>query len=107
MHDWEDRMPEVKWEWKIGPSTLLQFAQLVAIIVAIFGGFLKMQSDINAQRESIETQRQALSRTNALITSMETAQSRTTERVTRVETKVDLILPTLQEIQRSLTGRPR
>lgn len=88
-------MPEVKWEWRIGPGTILQLVQLVAIIVAIFGGFMKMQSDLEAQHETI-TQLQTIVKT------VSNAQLVQAERVTRVETKVDLILPTLQDILRRL-----
>lgn len=90
-------MPEVKWEWRIGPSTVLGFAQLIAIIVAIFGGFLKMQGDIEAQHKN-------LTQLKVLVSTMERAQALQAERVTRVETKVDLILPALIEIQRQIRG---
>lgn len=90
--DWEQRMPEIKWEWRIGPQTLLSLAQLVAIIVAIIGGFMKMQADISASQQTV-------TKLESLVSSIRDAQSNQSERVTRVETKVDLIFPTLQRIE--------
>lgn len=85
-------VPEIKWEWRMGPSTILAAAQLAAIIVAIFGGFLKMQSDLEGQRVTV-------SKLELLIASMKDAQFAQSERVTRVETKMDIILPSIQRIE--------
>ena len=85
-------LPDIKWEWRIGPQTALSLAQLIAIIVAIFGGFLKMQGDLEAQRESV-------TQLKVLVGTIQRSQSERADRLTRVETKVDLILPALSDIQ--------
>lgn len=85
-------MPDLKWEWRIGPQTILSVAQLVAIVVAVIGGFLKMQSDLDQSRITI-------SKLEAIVASVKDSQSTQSERITRVETKVDIILPAIQRIE--------
>ena len=85
-------MPEIKWEWKIGPATIVSLAQLVAIVVAVVGGFMKMQADLDASRQTI-------AKLESLVTSVQGNQISQSERVTRVETKVDMIFPALQRIE--------
>jgi Tfp pilus assembly protein PilN len=84
-------MPKVRWEWKIGPQTLIGIAQLVAIIVAVIGGFVKMQADIQASNTTI-------AQLQTIVSSIKDAQARQSDRITRVETKVDLMLPAMREI---------
>lgn len=95
--DREQRMPDVKWEWRVGPHTVIAIVQLVVIAVAVLGGFLKMQSDLENQRDTITQLR-------SLVASVQNAQSAQADRVTRVETKVDMMLPMLQRIDSNLTG---
>lgn len=86
------QVPDLKWEWRIGPQTLIAIAQLVAIIVAVIGGFLKMQADLDSSRRTID-------KLETLVTSVQSAQGNQAERITRVETKVDLLFPALQRIE--------
>jgi hypothetical protein len=86
------QVPDLKWEWRIGPQTLLSLLQLIAIVVAVIGGFLKMQADLDSSSKTI-------SELKSLVATMQTAQVNQAERVTRVETKVDLIFPALQRIE--------
>lgn len=86
------QVPDLKWEWRIGPQTLLSLLQLIAIVVAVIGGFLKMQADLDSSSKTI-------SELKSLVATMQTAQTSQAERVTRVETKVDLIFPALQRIE--------
>lgn len=86
------QVPDLKWEWRVGPQTLLSLLQLIAIVVAVIGGFLKMQADLDSSSKTI-------SELKSLVSTMQTAQINQAERVTRVETKVDLIFPALQRIE--------
>jgi len=86
------QVPDLKWEWRVGPQTLLSLLQLVAIVVAVIGGFLKMQADLDSSSKTI-------SELKSLVATMQTSQFNQAERVTRVETKVDLIFPALQRIE--------
>ena len=85
-------MPDLKWEWRVGPHTILSLAQLFAIIVAVIGGFLKMQSDLDQSKLTITELR-------SIVASVRESQGTQAERITRVETKVDIILPSLQRIE--------
>jgi Tfp pilus assembly protein PilN len=85
-------IPEINWEWKISPGTIIGAVQLLAIVIAIGGGFIKMQADLNAQQLTI-------AKLESLIASVREVQIGQNERVTRVETKVDIILPTLMRIE--------
>jgi hypothetical protein len=89
-------MPTITWEWKISPMTVLAGLQLLGIIVAIIGGFYKMQADKDAQAATIAQLRDNVTTEQTLLY----AQG---DRLTRVETKVDMMLPTIQEIQSILT----
>lgn len=79
--------------------TLFAGAQLVAIIVAIFGGFVKLQFDLDAQK-------QLVAKLETAIMSLRDTQRNAAERLTRVETKVDLMLPTLQRIEQTIASKP-
>lgn len=91
-------VPELKWEWKVWPSTILAAVQLVAIIVAVAVGFTKMQYDN-------ESQKVTNGKFEILISSMRDAQMSQSERITRVETKMDIIIPSIQRIEARQIGR--
>ncbi|MCL4712149.1 MAG: hypothetical protein KJZ73_12980 [Pseudorhodoplanes sp.] len=88
-------MPQVEWEWKFSPQTVLSALNLAVILVGVIGLFYKMQSDLTVAKENVL-------RLEAVVTSLNVKQSELSERSAKTETKVDIILPTVQRIEQSL-----
>ena len=91
-------MPQVQWEWKLTPQILVSLANFLLMAVGVVGIFVKMQADI-------QTARDAVGKLEILIATMREGQTTMVERVTKVETKVDIMLPAIQRIETNM-GRP-
>lgn len=85
----------LQWEWKLSPQTVISAVNLLVISIGVIGLFYKMQSDLLAQKESVE-------RLDKVIQAMTLKQSELSERAIKTETKVDIILPVVQRIEQSL-----
>lgn len=85
-------MPNVQWKWEIGPQVVVSTANFLVLLLGVIGLWFKMQADVAAAKDAVTELRLAF-------TSMREAQASSTERLVKVETKVDIILPSLQRIE--------
>jgi len=85
-------MPQVSWEWKFGPASLLATAQFLVLVVGV--GIVWGKAD--SEREAAHL---TVTELKAIVSGLSAAQASANERVTKVETKVDLMLPAIQRIE--------
>jgi len=98
-------MPTITWKWEAGPATILMLLQVLLLVVGVVGGFMKMESDIQAQNSVSLQQASAIEAIRTTARTNARTQNELSERLTRVETKVDMILPAVQAIKSTVTPR--
>lgn len=85
-------MPRVEWEWRFNPQIIISGLNFLVLFLGVVGLWFKMQADVSAARETIgelKAATQELVKANAL----------QGERLTKVETKLEVVLPSLQRIE--------
>jgi CHASE3 domain sensor protein len=85
-------MPSIQWEWKLTPQILVSFANLLVLSIGVVGVFYKLQADVSATQEAVKELRE-------LTKTARESQTIISERLVKVETKMDFIIPILQNIK--------
>lgn len=85
-------MPVVQWEWKLTPQILVSMANLLVLSVGVIGVFYKLQADVLATQEAVKELRE-------LTKTARESQTIISERIVKVETKMDFIIPIIQDIK--------
>lgn len=82
----------LQWEWKLTPQILVSVANLLVLSIGVIGVFYKLQADVAATQENVKELREMtkIARESQAIVS---------ERLVKVETKVDFIIPIIQDIK--------
>jgi len=92
-------MPQVQWEWKLTPQILVSMANLLVLSIGVIGVFYKLQADVVATQEAVKELRDMTKTTRE-------SQATVSERLVKVETKMDFIIPILQDIKAKSDQRP-
>ena len=87
-------MPGVQWEWKFTPQIIVSGVNLLLMGVGVIGIFIKMQADVSNARDAVTELKQ-------IVVTMREGQALTSDRLTRLETRVDIILPAVQRIEQN------
>jgi peptidoglycan hydrolase CwlO-like protein len=92
-------MPSIRWDWKSVPAFLLAIAQLIVLILVV--GAWTGRSAVTQ-----ETAANSIQRLDTMVSQSLKSQAAVTERLVKVETKVDLIFPKLDRIEAKVNGEP-
>lgn len=92
-------MPNVTWEWKFGPQTVISALMLLVMFGGVVGIFTSIQADIKVAQSQVMDLRDAVTKLTAVQQQEMAAEAATTARI-------DLILPQLQRIEESLSRQP-
>lgn len=92
-------MPEIKWEWKLGPQLVVSLANFFVLMVGVIGLFVKMQSDIEVGQKAMQEARKTIVKLELLVSTMQAAQAQMGERTAKLEAQVQIVLNSLQRIE--------
>ena len=93
-------MPNVQWEWKVGPQVLISFANLCVMMGGLVYVFATMESDVRLAKEQVTDVR-------AAVTILATAEQQQAVDSASVKAKVDLILPMVEKLNDIAAQTPR
>lgn len=88
----EDKhVPEAKlrWEWTFSPQTIFAALNFIVLFLGVVGLWFKMQADVTAAKDTVSELKTA-------VTQLVQSQTAMVERMSKVETKVDIMLPLIQ-----------
>lgn len=96
-------MPQVTWEWKMGPQTIISALTLLVMLGGLIGVFTNIVGDIKVAQQQVSDLRIA-------VTALTQAQTKEAVNAASIEAKVDILMPMIQQISdevRKQDGRGR
>jgi hypothetical protein len=84
-------MPNVQWEWKLGPQVIISGLNLLVMLAGIIYALASIETDVKTEKEQVAEVR------STLIT-LGTAQQQQAVDGATVRAKVDLILPMVEKL---------
>ncbi len=90
-------MPSVQWEWKVGPQTIISGISLLVMLAGILSVIFGVEADIRIAQSQVADLR-------AAVTTIISVQQQQAIEAAGVRAKVEVILPSVQKIEESLTA---
>lgn len=84
-------MPNVRWEWKVGPQVLISFANLCVMLIGLVYVFASMEADVRVAKDQVSDVRTA-------VTALQATEQQQAIDGASVKAKVDLILPMVEKL---------
>ena len=94
-------MPSVKWEWTIGPQTIISGLNLLVMLGGVIAVMASVETDIRVAKDQVQDLRVA-------VTTLANAQIKQAVDEASVSAKVDLMLPMVQKLNDEIgAAQPR